>query len=309
MSAPAEPNQTPPASEVARARQCPACGGTAFHPHINVRGIDVLKCGGCGLATWDWSGFNCATFYNEDYWRSAEVSKGYADYFDLARATKFTSSKRLRWIRRILRRRGGDIAAVRSPRLLDAGCGPGFFVQAASSAGFEAHGVEVSEYAVKYARETLRQHVWQGQVRGGDLGPGPYDVVTMWDVIEHLPDPADALRAVAGVLPNGGVLLLSTGDVGSLVARLSGAKWHLYTLPEHLWFFNRRSLELLLRASGFDVLECRYEWGWYTLRYLVERLEASLGMQRRLSRLLGPLGRVPLPVTLADIVTVVARRR
>jgi SAM-dependent methyltransferase len=249
-------------------------------------------------------------FYDEAYWRSPTVGKGYADYFSLAGALEHNHRRRLRWLRARLAASNSTSTTldVRRPRLLDVGCGPGFFVRAASIAGFAAAGVEISEYAVTFARERLGQNVSVGEARAGDLRDGPFDVVTMWDVIEHLPDPFAACEAVGDVLKPSGLLAISTGDIDSIAARLSGARWHLFNLPEHLWFFTADSLKRLLRRAGLAPFEQRREVCWYTLRYLVERLEAMFGGRRFVSRSLGPVGRLNMPVTLRDIVTVLARK-
>ncbi len=307
-----------------------------FDHLVVVRGTHIYRCLGCGLATWDWTAFDCAEFYDQSYWKSADVDKGYADYFALAEALASTNKMRLAWITRRLGRlidrarprnneepRASARAALRSsnackstrdyldrrPSLLDVGCGPGFFVQAAANAGFAAAGVEVSEFAVNFARERLGQNVWQGQARSSDLRSGPYDVVTLWDVLEHVADPRDTLAALAEVIPAGGLLALSTGDVSSLVARLSGARWHLFTLPEHLWFFTPGSLRRLLRRVGLEPVACRYEICWYPVRYLIERVAAMCGCRRVVSPRLGALGKLAVPVTLADIITILARKR
>ncbi len=288
---------------------CPTCQTRAYVPYRTVRDTALYRCTTCGLATWDWSGFDFAAFYDASYWQSSDVTKGYADYFSLAGAMAATRRRRLRWIARTLDV-AGDAAGANSARLklLDAGCGPGFFVQAAGSAGFAATGVEVSDFAVCFAREQLKQDVWLGQVRREDLRGGPYDVITLWDVIEHLPDPAESIRAIADNLRPGGLVAVSTGDLATLVARCSGSRWHLYNLPEHLWFFTAESLRTLLRRAGLEPVASRYEICWYPARYLVERLESSFGLRRGVSRWLGPLGRIAVPVTLGDIVTVLARR-
>lgn len=283
-------------------RPCPACESDTYTLLLVARNTPIWQCVTCHLATWNWADFDPTAFYDESYWRSADPARGYADYFQLAAATARTHRKRLGWLRHYL-------SGVGRPRLVDAGCGPGFFVKAAGEAGFEAAGVEVSAFAVEFARRQLGQDVWQGTVRAEDLGSGPYEVATLWDVIEHLPDPAKALRALHGVLRPGGVLALSTGDIASLAARVSGGRWHLFNLPEHVWFFTPESLRRLLRRTGFEPVAVRYEVCWYTLRYLVERLEAVCGARRRLSYRLGRLGLQPAPVTLGDVVTVVARRR
>lgn len=311
---------TPPAHAAAG---CPACGGKTFRRTTRARGVEILQCAGCHLATWDWPPCDPVAFYDEHYWRSAELGKGYADYFSLADAMRLTHAKRLCAIRSRIRATltpsSSDFPATprvdathtpagTPPRLLDAGCGPGYFVRAARDAGFDACGVEVSRYAVEFARRELGVDVRHGTVPGADLPAGRFDVVTMWDVIEHLPDPLAALRAVAEVLRPGGVVMLSTGDYASLVARLSGRHWHLFNLPEHLWFFTPGSLRRLLRRAGLTPLGLTYEVCWYPIRYLVERLESTFRLSRALSPRLGRLGRIALPLTLGDVMTIAARR-
>jgi 2-polyprenyl-3-methyl-5-hydroxy-6-metoxy-1,4-benzoquinol methylase len=287
------------------ARACPACDGRVYRRLARVRGTTIWQCTGCGLATWDWPPQDAAHFYDGTYWRSDDVGRGYADYFALARATGLTHRRRLDW----LRRRGAAAGSASArPRLLDAGAGPGFFVQAARDAGYAAIGLEVSREAVTYAREQLGQDVRAGEIRPVDVPRGPFDVVTLWDVVEHLPAPLAALRALTDQLRPGGLLAVSTGDLSSLLAWLSGARWHLFTLPEHLWFFTPWSLERLLRRAGLVPLGRRYETGWFTLRYLAERVEAMVLRRRVISTRLGGLGALPVPMNLADVMTVVCRR-
>ncbi len=318
---------------------CPVCQRCSYRPLHIVRGTPIVCCRGCGLATWAWPPFEPPEFYDASYWRSADIGKGYADYFALAEALRATNAARARLLRRLLAREAGRdadshrystrpshahaptragahpprfdhgvTASASPPRLLDIGCGPGYFLQAAVTAGFAARGVEASAFAARFAREQLGVDVWQGLARREDLGDDACDVVTMWDVIEHLPDPRASLSAAAAITRPGGLLALSTGDRSSLVARVSGRHWHLYNLPEHLWFFTAGGLRRLLQEVGFAPLHIAYEACWYPLRYLVERLEASLRAGRVFSHRLGYLGRAVMPVTLGDIVTIVARR-
>jgi SAM-dependent methyltransferase len=287
-------------------RTCHACGHGERRTLANVRGTEIVQCTRCKLATWDWADFDFEAFYDASYWQSENVGKGYANYFALADALAATNQKRLKLISRL--RGGAANGGSSAGKLLDAGCGPGFFVKAAHDAGYNATGVEVSQFAVDFARDELGLNVCQGQVRSADLPDGPFDVVTLWDVIEHLPDPAQAVADLGNALAPGGVLLLSTGDVNSLVAKLSGSRWHLFTLPEHLWFFTPASLRTLLERAGLEVVDQRYEICWYPIRYLTERLEAMFIRRRVLSPLLGPVGRIALPVTLADVVTMAARK-
>src|SRR5207249_10956114 len=83
-----------------------------------------------------------------------------------------------------------------------------------------------------------------------------FDVITMWDVIEHLPDPAGALETMRRLLRPGGLLAISTMDVDAPVARLLGRRWPWY-MQMHLWYFSRRTLTRMVQASGYDVIGIR----------------------------------------------------
>jgi hypothetical protein len=104
--------------------------------------------------------------------------------------------------------------------------------------------------------------------------------------------------------------VLSTGDVDSLVAKISGTRWHLYTLPEHLFFFSRPALRVLLEQHGLRVVRMRAHGARYPIGYLVERLRKTLlgKPQRRGHSPRWPGARLSVPVNLFDIVTVTAIR-
>jgi len=241
-------------------------------------------------------------FYDEAYFvgTDADAPKGYDDYFSLATAMERTHDQRLRRLRRL---------APAARTLLDAGCGPGFFVRAATEAGLDARGLEVSTFAAHYGREQLHQDIVAGAIDATSLARigGPFDLITLWDAIEHFPAPDEAVRLLAARLRPEGVLALSTGDIGSLAARVCGRRWHLFNLPEHLWFFTVTSLRHVLRRAGLKVVRVEREICWYTLQYLLDRLLHSLG--RAPVRLpSSALHRLAAPVSLFDIVTVYAQK-
>jgi SAM-dependent methyltransferase len=80
-----------------------------------------------------------------------------------------------------------------------------------------------------------------------------FDLVTLWDVIEHVADPLGVLREVARVLAPGGKVVLTTGDIGSAYAQARGVDWHLMTPPWHLYFFSRATLGALAARAGLRV--------------------------------------------------------
>jgi len=263
-----------------------------------VRGVALVRCTGCGLRWWDFAAVDAQALYGEHYFRSAGDA-GYDDYYALRPGLERTSRMRLA---RIARRLG-----LRGTRVLDVGCGPGFFLATARATGWEVAGLELSEAACRFARDELSIDVTQGTAEDTDLPAGRFDLITFWDVLEHLPDPRAALVNAARALRPGGGLVLSTGDVESLVARLSGERWHLYNFPEHFYFHTEASVRRLLEGIGLRVRAARREAIVVSAAYALERLTKSLLRGR--ARMRVPLfDDVWLPINLRDVMTVYASR-
>jgi hypothetical protein len=137
-------------------------------------------------------------------------------------------------------------------------------------------------------------------------------VVTLWDVIEHLPDPKTHIKNIAYLLKPGGIIALTTGDIESLASRICGAKWHLMTLPEHLFFFSKKGIRLLLESFGLELIHLSYPMDYYTVDYLFERGTKSLRIglnYRKHPKLRTFLSRYIVPFSLVDIMFVVARKK
>jgi len=250
------------------------------------------------LGWWDWPAFDPRRFYNRDYFQSTEAPKGYDNYASMTHAAGITARARLSRIERLLGQSDGQ------RRLLEIGCGPGEFLDVAADADWKVRGVEVSPYAAGEAQR--RGHdVSCAAAEAFSCSGSTYDCVALWDVIEHVRQPATLLAHCANSLSPGGVLALSTGDVTSLCARLSGASWHLFNLPEHLFFFSPRSLELMLSRAGLRVTRVCREINWVPASYVFERICKTLGVARPAAR----WEHWAIPATLLDVVGVYALRR
>lgn len=164
----------------------------------------------------------------------------------------------------------------RPGRLLDVGCALGFFVDAARRRGWDASGVDVSEYATAYARDRLGLPVRTGSLLELDFPAAGFDVITLWDTIEHLADPMGHLRRAAELLRPGGSLYLTTGDVESLYARAFGRRWRLIAPPGHLFYFSRRTLARMLTEAGLRVEGIGAEGKYGSLGAMVHALSPRL---------------------------------
>jgi len=136
--------------------------------------------------------------------------------------------------------------------MLDVGAATGFFLDLARNRGWRTVGVEPSEFAVSVAKGKGLD-VRQGIVEDLAIPDNSFDVITMWDVIEHVNAPRASLAAAFRLLRPGGVLAINTPDSGSTLARLLGLRWHLVVPPEHLVLFHQESLRRLLAESNFEV--------------------------------------------------------
>jgi len=194
-------------------------------------------------------------------------------------------------------------------RLLDVGAYVGVFVEIAGRHGWEAWGVEPSLWAAEMARARgLR--VIQGTTESADLAEGSFDIVTLWDVIEHLADPLEELRRIHRLLRPGGVLVVHTIDIGSPFARLMGRRWP-WLMEMHLFYFTRRTLRAMLEKAGFSVLRTRSQGRYLRLGYLMSRVAAlAPWLGNPAQRLVTGLGlrSLPVAVNLGDLCTAYARR-
>lgn len=188
------------------------------------------------------------------------------------------------WQRWLLRRHWRlRCRAVRRCRdggtLLDVGCSTGGFLnELRQASGWQVAGVEVNAQAVAYARQVLGLTVHHGDLITLDLSPQTYNVVTMWDVIEHVPDPLDTLQVIARLLKPGGVLLLSTPNARAWQARLWGKCWCGWDVPRHLNVFTLSTLNQLLTRASFRITNRLYfpAERFYLVESWQRRLESGL---------------------------------
>jgi SAM-dependent methyltransferase len=144
--------------------------------------------------------------------------------------------------------------AMGAARVLDLGCGKGFFVKACLERGLDAVGVDLSETAIRYAREVLDVPAHCGRIQDIASSLGAFDGVTFWATLEHVRDPVDTLEGIRRVLRPNGLLFLDTGIGDDFTDRMLPGVNQWYDPPQHLWVFSRAGLTNVLQNAGFEVL-------------------------------------------------------
>jgi SAM-dependent methyltransferase len=190
-------------------------------------------------------------------------------------------------------------------KLLDIGAGSGIMVEAAIEKGFDAVGVEPSRWLYENAI-SMNLPVFQG-IFPHEKTPGPYDIITLVDVIEHVTNPGGLLQDIYNSLADDGVLVLVTPDVNSMAARLFKFKWWHYRFA-HIGYFSKKNLVCLLEQKGFKIIKMTRPSWYFTLKYLGIRFLSFLPKFMRFS-LPEFLDKIIVPVNLRDSILAVCQKK
>lgn len=241
-------------------------------------------------------------YYDEGYFRGDPNRCAYADYQGDEKIIKKNMKVYLQEILRF--KKGG--------KLLDVGCSLGFFLELAKEAGFETFGIDISSYALSEAQKRGLTDLKLGELSQVDFPQNSFDVICLFDVIEHFQDPRAELSRANKLLKEDGILIIETGNLKSLFARLLGKRWYFFAPPQHLFIYGLGQLKTLLSQASFQIVHSTTTNKWASLRYLAH-LAASIGhvpLMHRLSRLLNKnhLGTWPMYLPLNDKILVSAAK-
>ena len=289
---------------------CQLCGSDKTTEMFRDPPFRVVRCADCGLVyvTPRHQDDALHKLYDEEYWNSdTPKTRGYASYAEEEPLYLQT-----------FRRRLGLVNAHVPPgplRVLDIGCAAGFFLRVMREQGHDVRGAELSADIAQHAIEQLgpeRIHV--GFLH--DLAPDregfehqSFDLITLWDVIEHVPRPQALLAHVRELLKPDGVLILETQNVDSAFANLLGKRWQHYKHEEHLYHFNPATIRRLLGDCGFEVVRNTPSYGgkYVSMGFIAERSWRVSKVAGVLCKPLGLFKRMNLYLNLRDEMVVVAK--
>ena len=221
---------------------CPVCAGHSFSLRFTKQGEDFVLCDGCGLLLINPQPEMVAVEQTYD--------SDYSDHYIRKADKKLKRCKK--WVARVKNR------FQSAGRWLDVGCSAGFVVAAAEQAGFEAFGVEVEPAAVSYASDVLNlSNVSVGTLEEQHYPENYFDVVSMYDVIEHVPDLNSVVAELRRIVKPDGVIEIRTPDLGHWKTPKDLSQWKEVKPSEHLYYFNARTLTQLFQNHGLKLSKRR----------------------------------------------------
>ncbi len=278
---------------------CIVCGGTGFG---DLYGGMLIRCTGCGhvKANIKLNDDDLAMLYKKDYFHGKE----YKDYLADSDIIKRNFTLRLKILRPLITPKPDN-------RLLEIGSAYGLFLDMVRAEFGEVEGVDISGDCVRFARESLGLNVACSDFLKYDMGARKYDVICMWDSIEHLMRPDLCLDKIRDHTEKGAILAITTGDIESVNAKMRKYRWRLIHPPTHIHYFSRHSLKTLLDAKGFDIAYDRYCGFERSLDLAFHRLFAMKTGRQWLYNILKRtrIANLSFYVNLHDIMYVVARKR
>jgi SAM-dependent methyltransferase len=275
--------------------QCLVCAGCLGSSRL----VGLLRCRECGFVTADMDiqTTDFARLYGKDYFHGSE----YRNYVQERSSLRSNFEARLDLLDRL-------VGGLRGKSLVEIGSAYGFFLELAAEHGIDARGLDITADGVRYARDILKVQAIHGDYL--DQPAQLVDIVAMWDTIEHLPRPDLYVAKAAAELRPGGLVAITTGDIGSMNARIRGRRWRMIHPPTHLHYFSVPTLTRLLGRHDLEVVHVSHPGvsrRLHSILYIV--LAARLKAERLYRLAAGLLPNPSLTLNLYDVMFVVARKR
>jgi SAM-dependent methyltransferase len=214
--------------------QCNLCGnelGTRF-PHVldaqTGESFAIAECAHCNLGHTIPRPKNLSRYYGTTYHGGRH-----------GLTARYCARRRIRFVERL-------IPSGHGLRMLDVGCGDGTFLLAARQRGWQTVGTEVNPNLARSFGLDVRESVEDAR------SAGPFDCITLWHSLEHIPDPRREIQALSSMLQPNGILFIAVPNAGGLQARIFGRHWLHLDVPRHLYHFDEHSLVSLLDQSGLS---------------------------------------------------------
>jgi 2-polyprenyl-3-methyl-5-hydroxy-6-metoxy-1,4-benzoquinol methylase len=293
-------------SSIFQSVPCPVCGSTSFivvregtfpddlsedslkevyrSSSDNVLFEQVVRCN------------KCQTVYLNPRLNPSMIIDSYAEGEDAAHVAQ--DPMRIRTFEKALKHLAKKYNIALSPetKVLDIGCAGGAFLLAAENLGLSTVGIEPNKWMSQFAQEKYQLDVRPGTLSDYHFADDSFDLVTLWDVIEHVPQPGAELREIHRILKPGGLLIVNYPDYSSLPARMLGKKWPFW-LSVHLTYYTPKTIEKHLRKTGFQTQDIMPHWQTLELGYVLKRMSPYFALAKVPKTIVEKIGLGMMPIT------------
>jgi 2-polyprenyl-3-methyl-5-hydroxy-6-metoxy-1,4-benzoquinol methylase len=239
---------------------CNLCNSNEYKLFKEIDGYRLVKCRRCGLVY-----LNPRPTHqeiNEEYSAEYHIERLLRQELKREEEIEVEINKNIGRAEEIVKQFGNK------GKLLDIGCGAGFFVACLKRYGWDITGIDVSEWASEFAREKLGLNVFTGSVEDVKIN-GQFDVITLYHILEHLPHPLQSLKRVSELLADDGVLVIKGPNLASFDRVWHSKNWRRYDLPFHLYHFTPQTYQMILEKAGFSVQNVQFQY-WDPVAHLLE---------------------------------------
>ena len=262
----------------------------------------ILKCDNCGYIYADLhlSNSEFEKLYNAGYFTGEE----YSDYLSDKEIIQKNFDDRINTLMKYIK-------PDEHQSLLEVGAAYGFFLELAEKHYKYVVGIDITKEGIEYAKGSLNLNAYCQDLLEWDFESRVYNVVCLWDTIEHLKSPDEYFGKIAENMSTGGLLVLTTPDIGSLVAKLRKNRWRMIHPPTHAHYFSKKSITQFLDKYGYNVIHFEHS-GIYRsvgmVSYILFKLRWNMPWLYNFIELLS-IGKLGFYTNLYDVMYVIARRR
>jgi 2-polyprenyl-3-methyl-5-hydroxy-6-metoxy-1,4-benzoquinol methylase len=253
--------------------QCNLCGSDRTSKKMDIQEYSLLCCENCDFYFLDPipTHQELEKLYSPGYYSSLDSNQlGYTNYKEDVDLIILTAIQRYRLIT-------SKIKPKSNFKLLDIGCAYGYYLDLARLYGWDVMGVELNPEAVREASEIFKLDIKPGRVHDHAFEDASFDLITCWDLVEHLQDPKAFFQENNRILKTGGSLVLTTPDISSLPSRVMGKRWMGYKTIEHIHFFSKETLSKYFEKTGFELKECCYIGKHISINLFIDRFKYYFG--------------------------------
>lgn len=251
--------------------KCPVCGKEDYNTWGKVNQYSILRCKDCGLGvTWP--------FPSEE-----EMAKVNQETYQVEERIHIYLTKQLFFETRYRQYASRIKNFVTTGRLLDIGCNIGLFLKVAREEGFSPTGIEINKRCAYFGREKYNVEIFSDYLENIKFASDSFEVITLFDVLEHIPNLSEFIEEVRRIIKPGGLVLVQSPNLNSLMAKLNKSNWFWLCPPDHLFHFSPGNLSTLLEDHGFIIMKTNT---WEPPEEFYNNLLASYNPQSSINKII-----------------------